>query len=222
MISKILLPKSIKLLFIIFIFLFFQIQIKAEESNKEILTNIEKYLNDLKNLEASFAQSINQGSPYAFGKIYISKPGKARFDYKEPKELSVVINNDDLIFYDKELDQTTFLETPEIIKNILLKSQINLQKDLDVKSLQETDEFYYLTIASEKDAKILGQKIGFTEAIFVFEKNPIKLINILREEKENQYINIALTDRKLDDKINSELFEINAKEAFQKKFRRKN
>jgi len=82
------------------------------------------YLNKMSSIEAEFVQISPDGSQQ-FGKFYLKKPGKMRWDYQRPKQFSIVINGNKLTHYDKQLDEASYGKSEEIAVHFLAKKEIN-------------------------------------------------------------------------------------------------
>ena len=68
---------------------------------KEILTHVENYLNNMMTMEADFTQASSNGN-IIDGKLYISKPKKLRMEYNQPMEVSIIGDGDYIIYIDKD------------------------------------------------------------------------------------------------------------------------
>lgn len=88
--------------------------------------NLIQLLNKISTLEANFTQSISNDNQQLLhkstGKIYLSKPGKLRWEVKKPSPQIILLNNKHLWIYQPELQQVvrksitedTTLENPAI------------------------------------------------------------------------------------------------------------
>ena len=77
-------------------------------SDKTDVARVEAYLNAMTTLQARFLQVASSGA-YAEGDIYISRPGKLRIEYDPPVPVLMVSAGNWLIYYDKELEQVSYL-----------------------------------------------------------------------------------------------------------------
>ena len=89
----------------------------AAELNGEQLAAVLKaeiYLNQIKSLQARFVQISSNGA-FAEGEVFVDRPGKLRFEYDPPHPILMIADGINLLYYDKELKQSTFIplwETP--------------------------------------------------------------------------------------------------------------
>jgi outer membrane lipoprotein-sorting protein len=66
------------------------------------LDTLSKYLNQLTSAEATFTQ-INADGTISTGTLYISRPGKMRFEYNPPEDALVMANNGGVYVFDRKL-----------------------------------------------------------------------------------------------------------------------
>jgi outer membrane lipoprotein-sorting protein len=64
------------------------------------LDTLSKYLNQLTSAEATFTQ-INADGTISTGTLYISRPGKMRFEYNPPEDALVMANNGGVYVFDR-------------------------------------------------------------------------------------------------------------------------
>jgi outer membrane lipoprotein carrier protein len=88
----------------------------AEESG--IGARLEKALSSLRSVKADFVQELRRteaGTPeIAKGTFYVKKPGRFRWDYRQPQQL-IVCDGDRLWLYDPELEQATVKKVREAL-----------------------------------------------------------------------------------------------------------
>lgn len=192
-------------------------EIKDKKLYKQYLKQAEDYLNSFSNVTASFQQTTNVSSEKATGKIYISKPGKVRWEYDTPKKVQLIINEKDLVYYDKTLDQASYIATPKSAIDALLKNNIKLDKDFKLVELFEDVNKIFITISPKEYIKNLDETEG-QEVTLVFNKAPFFLSDILRKEAEGVYIKVQLDKlTKLDTKLDDKLFVFENKKALERK-----
>lgn len=131
------------------------------------LEALETYLNDLTTLEASFTQIAANGE-VSTGRLYYQRPDKMRLEYDPPKEILIVANDWQVVYVDKELDQTTGLFTNQTPLGFLLDDEIRLSGDVTVNDVQAGPEEIAVTVR-ETDEPDQG------EVTLVFGRDPIVL-----------------------------------------------
>jgi outer membrane lipoprotein-sorting protein len=162
------------------------------------------YLNKMSSIEAEFVQ-ISPDGDQQFGKFYLKKPGKMRWDYQSPKQFSIVINGNKLTHYDKQLDEASYGKSEEIAVHFLAKKEINLTKDMKVLSLDSaTDGATHITlmpnVTSDKNKDYEKYKVRL-----VFKNKPLALQAVVMITPDGQYTRLnfikLINDAKLDDKL---------------------
>ena len=73
----------------------------AMAAEKLSLTEISRYINDLKTVQAEFTQ-INADGTISTGTIYIRRPGRARFEYNPPSKALVIAGGGQLAIFDEK------------------------------------------------------------------------------------------------------------------------
>ena len=114
--------------------------------------NVERalaYLNDISSLRARFVQVSSNGA-YAEGEVLVDRPGKLRFDYDPPVPALLIANGLELLFYDRELKEASFLPLWETPLWFLLREEVKLSNDLRVVEVVEDRGALRLVL---KDAK---------------------------------------------------------------------
>ena len=110
-----------------FLFVFITIINLCFISNAKTIEDVENYLNDIKTFRANFLQLDSLGN-ITEGKILISKPGKFKWDYSS-QPIQIISDGKTIVFYDKELEQSSFLDIEDSIASLLAEADINLKKD---------------------------------------------------------------------------------------------
>ncbi|GGD20224.1 LolA family protein [Sinisalibacter lacisalsi] len=97
-------------------------------AEKLSLTELSGYINGLTTLEAQFTQ-INDDETISTGKILISRPGRARFEYDPPEQTLVIAGGQQLAVFDGKSntgpEQYPLKETP---LNLILARDVDLAR----------------------------------------------------------------------------------------------
>lgn len=96
--------------------------LSAEE--RAAAAQAEAYLNGITTLKARFIQVAPNGN-YAEGTAYLWRPGRMRLDYDPPSPIQVFADGRFLIYYDRELEQTSYLGLGSTPAGILLRRRIS-------------------------------------------------------------------------------------------------
>ncbi|MEQ9606307.1 MAG: outer membrane lipoprotein carrier protein LolA [Kiloniellaceae bacterium] len=100
------------------------------------VTRIERYLNDIKTMQARFVQVSSNGA-YAEGELYLDRPGHLRFDYDPPSPVLIIANGLSLLYYDEELKEATFLPLWETPLWFLIREEVRLDDNVDIVGIEE-------------------------------------------------------------------------------------
>lgn len=84
---------------------------ESAEQTETRLEELRHYLGALHEMRAEFSQEVigpeNEVIERASGSVALSKPGRFRWDYREPYERVIVANGERVWFYEADLDQVT-------------------------------------------------------------------------------------------------------------------
>ena len=115
------------------------------------LKRITDYWNSIQTVEGDFNQVDNKGGA-STGKFYIKKPGRFRFDYNPPDQLTVVADGYTVAVEDRKLetqDRYPLVETP---LSILVDQNITLQRpDLQILDVEKKDGLVRVRLKSLKE-----------------------------------------------------------------------
>ena len=131
---------------------------------------IEDYLNNITTARARFRQKVSATGDVADGSLYIQRPGRMRVEYDPPVPMLVVSDGTFLIYYDRDLEQVTYLplsSTPASV--VLTGDNIDLQAgDLMITGFEQHENIFRLTLVLRADPKA-------GSITLVFDFNPMHL-----------------------------------------------
>src|SRR6478609_12203757 len=110
---------------------------------------VETYINSIRTLQARFVQSNPNGSVVQ-GTLYLSKPGKMRFQYDPPSQLKIVADGRQVTMWDpanKDFGQWPIGWTAA---SFLVKEPFQLSGDLTVEAVQRQDGLLALTMVQTR------------------------------------------------------------------------
>ena len=103
------------------------------------LQRIEASLNSVSTVRSAFQQNASNGET-AQGQLYLKRPGRLRVEYQPPVPILVVADGSFLVYYDRNLEQVSYIPLSSIPAGILLEKQISLNdEDLVVTDYQRVD-----------------------------------------------------------------------------------
>ncbi|MGB4191395.1 MAG: outer membrane lipoprotein carrier protein LolA [Rickettsiales bacterium] len=172
------------------------------------LANISIYLNSFDTFSAGFKQSTRDGR-IRYGKIFISKPDKIRCEYLAPSPMLLLLKENRVIFYDYDLDETSYANSD--IESIQLLSRKNLNlKDVNVVEVSKDSHFIEVTI---KEHIKQSREILLLTLKFSYPKIELKQITVTTQESD---IDLILDKIVYNKTFGKELF------IFNRDFLRKN
>jgi outer membrane lipoprotein carrier protein len=189
-----------KIFFLLMVFASLTSYIFAKEPNDSVtITNVENYLNHFQTITAKFKQVTLEDNKVKTGVLYISKPGKIRFDYLEPKKITIVLNKDMVMHYDHELEEASHAKEDNFFFKLLSEKNVNLKND--IKKITTTGDLIQLYIAKRHNNVD-------TNVIVTFEKNPMVLKEVTFESQHQDSYHLYFTDIQYDKKIDEKLFSV--------------
>ena len=187
--------------FILYIFLiFFIYQKKIFSLDEKLLSQLENYLNQFNNISSQFIQSSSDGSQET-GEILISKPGKLRIEYKKNNKLLIIADGKWLHYFDTDLNEIQSVIIEKSPAWILLKKNINLKNDFNVKKLEEKSGKITLTLIDKNFENI--EKVEL-----IFSASPIGLKKWIVTDYQEVETTVALLNIKKKKKFNPKTFKL--------------
>ena len=161
-----------------------------------------KYLQNFDSLRSDFIQVNNNGNVLT-GKLFISRPGMVRIEYKEIP-LLLISDSKKIASINQDLDSITFYRLQDIPVALLLYKDFKLEK-LKVLDFIDFENQFKLKIKEKEN-----ENPGFIEIIF--EKNTFTLKKwIIFRDKINK-TEVLLQNLKFNEKFNKKLFDIDSED----------
>lgn len=169
---------------------------------KEELTQIESYLNNIKNLSANFTQESEGGT--INGKFYLARnsesAGKMRVEYLADPKIVIVVNGAVLSYYDVELDEISHLSTNTTPASFLTRPNISFAaKDIEVTNVEKTPSQISISLV-KKNRKDAGE---FT---LVFDLNPLRFVKMKVKNDLDQIVSVTLSNIDFNSAIPNKFF----------------
>ncbi len=114
------------------------------------IRRIEAYLNDITTLRSRTLQTSSDGA-YAYGTLYVSRPGHLRFEYDDPSPILLVADGIFLVYVDHELEQISRLPINSTPVGILLEDEILLTADHEIVALERATGTIAVTLTMKDD-----------------------------------------------------------------------
>jgi outer membrane lipoprotein-sorting protein len=105
------------------------------EADRADLARAEAYLNDMKTISGKFVQVAPDGS-LSEGRMWLSRPGRLRFEYAPPTPILVVADGIFIVYHDMELGQVDRVPIDATPLSVLLSEKVKLSDEVTVRAVQ--------------------------------------------------------------------------------------
>ena len=174
------------------------------EEYSEDLSQIESYLNNIKNLSAKFIQESSDKS-LVEGNFFLSRPGKMRIEYNAQPKILIVVNGSVLAYQDIELEETSYLSTNTTPASFLTRQNISFAaKDIEIINVKKSEGHIKVSVM-KKNRKEAG------EFSLIFSTNPLKFIKMEVKNDLDQIVTVTLADTNFSSPLSKNLFVIKNK-----------
>ena len=167
---------------------------------------VERYVNSIRTLQARFVQSNPNGSVVQ-GTLYVSRPGKMRFEYDAPSQLKVVADGSQVTMWDpanKDFGQWPIGWTAA---SFLVTEPFRLSGDITVQSSQRTpDGLLALTMVQTR-------KPQEGKIVVRVSENPMQLRGWTILDNRGNKVDVTLTDLKTGLQLAGSLFKYDGPDA---------
>lgn len=117
-----------------------------------LIQKANSYFNSVKTMIADFSQVGSDGRR-ARGQLYLSKPGKMRFEYEKPSPIEIVADGKSVAVRDRKLGTQDLYLISQTPLKFLLRSSIDISRDTKVLAVEEDAQSVDITI---EDKATLG------------------------------------------------------------------
>ncbi|HWK43740.1 MAG TPA: outer membrane lipoprotein carrier protein LolA [Stellaceae bacterium] len=162
------------------------------------VARVEQYMDGIHTLRGRFQQYASDGST-ADGKVYLSRPGKMRFEYAPPNQLRIVANGDYVAYDDRELNQISYAPVEATPAWFLLRSSLKLSGDVTITKFEHGPGVLRITVvetASPDSGSIT----------LVFSDQPLTLRQWSIVDQQGRTTTVALADTETGVPLSSDLF----------------
>ncbi|HSC06342.1 MAG TPA: outer membrane lipoprotein chaperone LolA [Steroidobacteraceae bacterium] len=166
---------------------------------------LERYLQGLTSLRADFTQvsSVAGGDTVekASGRLYLQKPGRFRWDYRQPNEQLIVSDGSNVWLFDKELEQVTVKPIDESLATtpaLLLAGKSSVAESFTISGAGSRDGVdWILLVPKRTDTDFVEFRLGFAGG----ELRAMEL-----KDKLQQATRIEFSDVQRNTRLASDLF----------------
>jgi len=161
---------------------------------------IESYLNGITTLKSRFIQRSSTGH-LASGVLYLSRPGRMRFEYDAPAQILLVANGLFLIYVDKELQQISNVPISATPLSVLVDANVKLANSHDVEKVERGAGTLSVTLGMKDDPE-------FGAVRLLFADGPITLKKWYIRDAQGIEVQVSLLDSERGMTFDSALFQV--------------
>jgi outer membrane lipoprotein-sorting protein len=166
--------------------------------DKADLARVEQYFEGIHTMQSKFLQFSDNGG-MAAGRVFMSRPGKMRFEYDPPTKLLLVANSGILAYYDLALQQESNVPLSATPLAILLREKVSLMGDVTVTKFERDAGTIRVTLQETKDP-------SQGTLTLVFSDKPMQLKQWTVLDAQNITTKVTLIDPQFGAPLNSKLF----------------
>jgi len=174
------------------------LSVEQLSAHKASLERVQGYLTNLTTLKADFTQTAPDGS-LTTGTFYLKRPGKMRWEYAPPTPVLIVSNGSELVYFDKELEQVTYVPMASTMAGFLAEKNIRFDGPVGIEQLSEANGVIRITLSQR-------EKPDEGKLTLELVDKPMLLRNMVIRDASNQVTHVALNNAKFGIKLDNELF----------------
>jgi outer membrane lipoprotein-sorting protein len=159
---------------------------------------IEQYLNGIHTLTGQFQQYAPDGATTS-GKIYLSRPGKMRFEYDAPSPILLLADGTFVVYVDNKLKQVTYLPIGSTPAWFLLRDKVSLEDGVTVTKFVHEPGVLRVTVVQTKSP-------DDGSLTMVFSDKPLDLKQWTVVDQQGKTTTVALSDVRYDVPVSAQLF----------------
>ena len=164
------------------------------------LARISAYLNSISTLVGEFVQ-VDPDGVLSEGQFFISRPGRIRFEYRDPNPALVVSDGFWVGVVDKRYDTVDRYPLSETPLNLILKENVNLAQEGAVQAIERTDGQMRVRAQDPKNR----DRGAIT---MVFGDNPLELRQWIVDDPQSGPTTVALSQTRSNVPIENTKFVI--------------
>lgn len=175
------------------------------EASPAAAAELQQYLAGLRSFEADFVQTLRdsrgQEREQAKGRLYLEKPGRFRWEYREPAEQLIVSDGRNVWLHDVELEQVTvkpFDASLSMTPASLLAGDASVEDNFTIRAATSAQGVKWFELAPKRqDTDFVQVRLGFVRG---------ELTSMELEDKLQQRTSIAFSAVKRNPRLQPALF----------------
>jgi len=171
------------------------------------IPEVESYFNSIRTLQARFVQTNPNGSVVQ-GTLFVSRPGKMRFEYDPPSQLKIVADGLQVTMWDPASRDFGQWPIGWTAASFLVKEPLKLSGDLTVEKNQRANGYLELTL-------VQARKPEEGKVVVRLAENPLVLRGWSILDTRGNKVDVTLTDLKTGIQLAASLFKYDGPDAGQ-------
>jgi outer membrane lipoprotein-sorting protein len=173
-----------------------------DSKQRGLIDRVNVYLMSVQTLVGDFVQ-VGPDGRRSEGRIYLSKPGRVRFEYKPPSPIELVSDGSSLVVRDRKLETQDLYPLSQTPLRFLLADRIDLMKETNVTDVAMDDTFISLAIEEK-------QTLGGTHKVrLMFSVKDMQLKQWTITDPQGYDTTVALYNLDPTQRIDPGMFRIN-------------
>ena len=173
-----------------------------DQADRADIARIEDYLSNIRSLRSEFTQSSSNGDR-ASGTLYVTRPGRLRFEYDPPTPVLVVADGSFLIYKDTQLGQTSHIPLSSSLAAFLLTDRVSFDKEVRVTGFRRAQGAMRLTVVKTDEP-------GAGQVTLDFLDNPLRLTQWVVRDAQGIVTRVALVRPQFGVNNPSDLYQVDA------------
>jgi outer membrane lipoprotein-sorting protein len=163
------------------------------------LQRVAAYLNGIRTMTAHFQQVANNGG-ISTGKVWVSRPGRMRFEYDPPNQISLLADSNSVYYWDRQLNQTSKYELRQTPAWFFLRDPISFGSDVVVTRFGQSGGIVRVTVVETAQPDSGSLTLVFTE-------NPLALRQWSVVDQQGKTTTVTLSDLQFGMALDPRLFQ---------------
>lgn len=176
---------------------------RLTSSERRTIERVESYLAGIDTMHAGFLQTASDGGT-ASGQVWLDRPGKLRFEYASPHPVLIVSNGSLVLYYDRDLEQTSYVPLSQTPLWFLVR------KDIDISGIDD-----YRVVGVETARKTVRVAIAPADGdagqpgsvVLVFQDDPLQLKKWRIVDQQGLTTEVALVEPEFGVAIDARRFD---------------
>ncbi|MDJ0684211.1 MAG: outer membrane lipoprotein carrier protein LolA [Alphaproteobacteria bacterium] len=162
------------------------------------INRIEAYLNDITTMQARFVQ-LDPNGEFSEGDMYLSRPGKMRFQFDPPNPILLVADGFWFIYVDQQLEQATHIPLGSTPASFLLDEELTFGEEYTVIALSQANGLVVAEIINREEP-------GLGSVQLVFNDQPFELTQWTITDAQGLQTRVTFTETRFGHELARNLF----------------